>query len=49
MKLGWLCDSILNAIDLAAADIDNAGVLARPLHHRLPRVGSFFRCRRELL
>ena len=34
----------------AAADIDDAGVLARPLHHAAcPRVGSFFRWRRELL
>ena len=34
---------------VAAADVDDAGVLARPCSTSLLRVGSFFRCRRELL
>ena len=34
--------------DPAVADVDRAGVLARPLHHQLARsIGSIFRCLRE--
>ena len=48
MKQGWLWLSILKTHGLAVADIDHAGVLARPLDHpRRPVVGSFFSQTRE--
>ena len=40
MKLGWLCALHLEDRHPAVADVDDAGVLARPLEHARPRGGE---------
>ena len=49
MKLGWLWDSILNAITQPPPMSMTPAFSPGPCTTSLLRVGSFFRCRRELL
>ena len=49
MKLGWLCDSILKAITYPPPISMMPAFSPGPCTTSFPRVGSFFRCTRELL